>query len=65
MPHVMTVVGWFGWIPIIGPLISGALFTMFALASALLGLLYAAAYNRNGRRTMLSDKVSPDKRLPF
>ncbi len=62
---VMTVVGWFGWIPIIGPLISGALFTMFALASALLGLLYAAAYNRNGRRTMLSDKVSPDKRLPF
>ncbi len=62
---VMTVVGWFGWIPIIGPLIGGALFTMFALASALLGLLYAAAYNRNGRRTMLSDKVSPDKRLPL
>lgn len=37
------------WIPILGPALMGVI----AIASALLGMLYAKAYNREGKRISL------------
>ncbi|MBW2454623.1 MAG: hypothetical protein JRI68_08935 [Deltaproteobacteria bacterium] len=50
-----------GWIPLIGGLVMGT----YALASALLGGLYTAAFNRTGKRAkLIVRKTGRDRQLP-
>ena len=62
---VLTIVGWLAIIPIIGWLVGKLTFAALTFGSALLGLLYTNAYNKNGRRTQLSERVDPTRRLPL
>lgn len=62
---VLTVVGWFGWIPLLGWLVGKFAFMGLSLGSGVLGLLYANAYNSRGRRQLLSSEADGDKRLPI
>ena len=61
----LTVVGWFGWIPLLGWLIGKLAFMALSLASGVLGLLYANAYNKAGQRQWLSRATEGEPRLPL
>ena len=51
---VLVAVKMLSAFPLLGPLLSSIALGLGALASAVLGLLYARQYNRHGRRTHLA-----------
>ena len=61
----LTVVGWFGWIPLLGWLIGKLAFMALSLGSGVLGLLYATANNKAGQRQLLSREAEGEPRLPL
>ncbi len=65
---ILGGLGLLGQIPVLGLLFAWLKYVAFAalaVGSGGLGALYVAGYNRDGRRTLLSERAPPDKRLPI